>query len=89
MLDWLQEVFGVKKPVIAMCHLAALPGDPQYDHAGGIDKIIQLARHDLQALQTGGVDAIMFSNESSLPYLTKVEQITTTTMARVIGELLP
>jgi len=89
MLDWLQEVFGVKKPVIAMCHLAALPGDPQYDHAGGIDKIIQLARHDLHALQTGGVDAVMFSNEFSLPYLTKVEQITTATMARVIGELLP
>ena len=89
MLDWLQEVFGVKKPVIAMCHLAAMPGDPQYDHTGGIDKIIQLASKDLHALQTGGVDAVMFSNESSLPYLTKVEQITTATMARVIGELLP
>jgi membrane complex biogenesis BtpA family protein len=87
MRDWLEEVFGVKKPVIAMCHLAALPGDPQYDHTGGVEKIIQLARKDLIALQSGGVDAVMFSNESSLPYLTKVETITTATMARIIGEL--
>lgn len=87
MTNWLEEVFGVNKPVIAMCHLAAMPGDPQYDHSGGIEKIVQLARADLKALQAGGVDAVMFSNESSLPYLTKVEPITTVTMARVIAEL--
>ena len=88
MADWLFEVFGVKKPVIAMCHLIALPGDPQYDHAGGVKKVIELARQDLHALQAGGVDAVMFSNESSLPYLTEVEAITTATMARIIGELI-
>jgi membrane complex biogenesis BtpA family protein len=38
-------------------------------------------------LQDGGVDAVMFSNEASLPYLTKVEPITTACMARVITEL--
>ena len=31
---WTEEIFGTKKPVIAMCHLAALPGDPGYDKAG-------------------------------------------------------
>ena len=87
MADWLVELFGVKKPVIAMCHLIALPGDPQFDHPGGVEKVIELARKDLHALQAGGVDAVMFSNESSLPYLTKVDAITTATMARVIGEL--
>ena len=40
-------------------------------------------------LQEGGVDAVMFSNERSLPYLTKVDPITTASMARVIAELLP
>lgn len=30
----------------------------------------------------------MFSNEASLPYLTKVEPITYVTMARIIGEIL-
>jgi hypothetical protein len=33
---WLDKVFNVRKPVIAMLHLAALPGDPGYDSAGGI-----------------------------------------------------
>ena len=30
-MSWLQEVFGGQKPIIGMCHFAALPGDPDYD----------------------------------------------------------
>jgi membrane complex biogenesis BtpA family protein len=84
---WLSDVFGVKKPVIAMLHLMALPGDPGYDPAGGMAAILKRAGRELQALQGGGVDAVMFSNEFSLPYLTKTEPITSIAMARVIGEL--
>lgn len=86
-MKWLKETFNVSKPVIAMCHLQPLPGDPGYDFEGGVEKVLDLARKDLKALQEGGVDAVMFSNEFSLPYLTKVEPITYTTMARIIGEL--
>ena len=86
-MKWIQEVFGVKKPVIAMCHLQALPGDPGYDMEHGIERVLELARNDLHALQDNGVDGVMFSNEFSLPYLTKVEPITYVTMARIIGEL--
>uniref|UniRef100_UPI0024C4DC74 BtpA/SgcQ family protein n=1 Tax=Escherichia coli TaxID=562 RepID=UPI0024C4DC74 len=43
---------------------------------------------DLMALQNGGVDAVMFSNEFSLPYLTKVRPETTAAMARIIGQLM-
>ncbi|MFA5513885.1 MAG: BtpA/SgcQ family protein [Sphaerochaetaceae bacterium] len=86
-MKWLIETFNVNKPVIAMCHLQPLPGDPGYDYEGGVEKVLDLARKDLKALQDGGVDAVMFSNEFSLPYLTKVEPITYTTMARIIGEL--
>ena len=84
---WLSDVFGVKKPVISMLHLMALPGDPGFDHAGGMKAVIDRARRELDALQAGGVDAVMFSNEFSLPYLTKTEPITSVAMARVIGEL--
>jgi membrane complex biogenesis BtpA family protein len=84
---WLDDVFGVKKPVIAMLHLMALPGDPGFDSSGGMKAIIDRARRELDALQSGGVDAVMFSNEFSLPYLTKTEPITSIAMARVIGEL--
>ena len=72
-----------------MLHLAALPGDPGYDSAGGIAAVVARAREELDALQSGGVDGVMISNEFSLPYLTKTEPITAITMARIIGELLP
>jgi membrane complex biogenesis BtpA family protein len=87
MMSWLKEVFGVIKPVIAMCHLEALPGDPGYQTEKGMDWVIERARANLSALQEGGVDAVMFSNEASLPYLTTVEPVTYVCMARVIGEL--
>ncbi len=85
---WTEEMFGTKKPVIAMCHLMALPGDPSYDPQGGMAAVIEWARKDLLALQDGGVDAVMFSNEFSLPYLTDVETVTVAAMARIIGELM-
>src|SRR5258708_28678309 len=88
-MTWLQDLFKVEKPIIAMCHLKALPGDPGYNPTLGMEDIVESARKNLRALQAGGVDAIMFSNEASLPYLTKVETITTACMARVIAELLP
>jgi uncharacterized protein len=87
MQNWLEDVFGVQKPIIAMCHINALPGDPHYDAGLGMEDVIRWARQDLQALQNGGVDAVMFSNEFSMPYLTKVHTVTVAGLARVIGEL--
>jgi membrane complex biogenesis BtpA family protein len=87
-MSWMHELFGVDKPIIAMCHLKALPGDPGYKSGGGMPSVVEHARVDLHALQEGGVDAVMFSNEASLPYLTKVDTVTVAAMARVIGELL-
>jgi membrane complex biogenesis BtpA family protein len=86
---WIEDVFACRKPVIGMCHLNALPGDPSFDRQGGMQDIIKWARRDLLALQNGGIDAVMFSNEFSLPYLTRVETVTVAAMARIIGELMP
>jgi len=86
-MQWIEEVFYTKKPIIAMCHFQALPGDPEFDHKAGMEMVVDLARQDLMALQNGGVDAVMFSNEFSLPYMTSVDAITTASMARIIGEL--
>jgi len=88
MENWIRNLFGVSKPVIAMCHLNALPEDPEYDKDAGLSGVIDWARRDLAALQHGGVDAVMFSNEFSLPYLTRVHPVTVASMARIIGELL-
>ncbi len=85
---WMNELFGTNKPIIAMCHFKALPVDPHYDQSGGLEFVIDSARKDLIALQEGGVDAVMFSNEFSLPYLLKVEPITLAAIARVITALM-
>lgn len=87
MTTWLDDMFGVKKPIISMLHLSALPGDPGFDQKAGMAAVIARAARELEALQSGGVDGIMFSNEFSLPYLTKTEPITSMAMARIIGEL--
>ena len=86
---WVEELFNCQKPIIAMCHFSPLPGDPAFDKEGGMKKVVEWARKDLLALQNGGVDAVMFSNEFSLPYMTKVDTVTVAAMARVIGELMP
>lgn len=88
-MSWLKEVLGTEKAIIAMCHLQAMPGDPYYDKEKGMKWVIEKAKEDVTALQEGGVDAIMFSNEYSLPYLTKVRTETVAAMARIIGELQP
>ena len=86
---WTEEVLHTKKPIIAMLHLDALPGDPYYDDNTGMKQVIEDARKDLHALQDGGVDAIMFSNEFSLPYLTDVRCETVAAMGYIIGVLSP
>lgn len=86
-MSWTKDVLGCEKPIIAMCHFQAMPGDPHFDSDGGMDKVIEYARRDFLALQEGGVDAVMFSNEFSMPYLTDVKTETVAAMARIIGEL--
>ena len=84
--SWMKETFGNEKPIVAMCHLRAMKGDPNFDtdlSEGSMEKVVELARRDLIALQNGGVDAVMFSNEFSLPYLRKVNPETTAAMARI------
>lgn len=59
---WTQDMFGVEKPIIALLHLDALPGDPGY--CGNMDVVVQHAREDLLALQDGGVDGILLQMNS-------------------------
>lgn len=49
----LSAILGVPQPLIAMCHLHALPGRPRRDSSGGIERIVELAAVDLDALQEG------------------------------------
>jgi membrane complex biogenesis BtpA family protein len=63
------EFFGARrKIVIAMAHIGALPGTPLYDAEGGISRLIDEVSRDIESLQAGAVDAIMFGNENDRPY---------------------
>ena len=44
---WIRETFGTEKPIVAMCHIRALPGDPGYDAEGGMERVVELARQDM------------------------------------------
>jgi uncharacterized protein len=86
-VDALERLFGVDKPLIAMCHLLALPGRPRHDTNRGVDRICDALAFDVRALQDAGVDGLLFCNEHDLPYSTSVGTEVAATMAAVIGRL--
>ena len=83
----LKDLFGVEKPLIAMCHLEGLPGRPRYDEVAGMEAVVASAAREVAALQDGGVDAILFCNENDIPYSTSVGVEVVAAMANVIGRL--
>ena len=85
--NWLNVMTGARKPIIGMVHLPALPGTPLYDGAAGMQLVRDSTARDLEALQAGGIDAVMFCNENDRPYELKVDTASTATMGYVIGRL--
>lgn len=84
-----EQLFGRSKPVIAMMHLLPLPGRPLYDSHGGVAAIVEALRRDLDILQEGGVDGLLFCNEGDRPYPLHTDRAPIAAMAAVIGELRP
>ena len=83
-----KDINSINKPIIALLHLDAFPGDPYYKSGITMKQIVAQAGKDLEALQKGGVDAILFSNEFGIPYRNVADHLTTAAMGRIIGELL-
>jgi membrane complex biogenesis BtpA family protein len=85
--NWLTELTGHPKPIIGMVHFPALPGSPLYDAGGGMTAIRDWVMRDLDALQSGGIHAVMFCNENDRPYRLDADFASVAAMAEVIGEL--
>jgi membrane complex biogenesis BtpA family protein len=84
------DFFGAKKKVIiAMAHLGALPGTPLYDAKGGVAKLIDGVLKDVEKLQAGGVDAIMFGNENDRPYVFEAPPAGIAAMTAVVQAVKP
>src|SRR3989442_10608278 len=88
-MDVLRRIFGVDKPLIAMCHLRALPGRPRHDAEAGMDAVVDSLAADVAALQDAGVDGLLFCNEHDLPYQLAVGPEIPAAMAAAVGRLRP
>lgn len=75
------------KPIVAMAHFPPLPGAPGFDRGRGIQGLLDWVAADIEALQEGGVDAIMFGNEGDRPYQLQAPPEGLAAMAAAIGEL--
>lgn len=78
-----------KKAIIAMAHIGALPGTPLYDADGGMNKLVDGVLQDIEKLQDGGVDAIMFGNENDRPYVFKAPTEGVAAMAALVSAVKP
>src|SRR5215207_5838963 len=84
-MSWLQELSGRPKTIIGMVHLPALPGTPLYDSTGGMQKIRDWVARDLDALQAGGIHAVMFCNENDRPYRLDADVASATAITDVVA----
>lgn len=75
------------KPVIGMAHLPALPGRRGFSRAGGMAAIASAVARDLEALQAGGVSAVLFANEGDVPYRAQVRPPEIAAMTAVVARL--
>jgi hypothetical protein len=80
---------GKRKAVIAMCHLGALPGAPLYDAEGGMERLIAEALSEIDKLQAGGVDGIMFGNENDRPYVLRATSESIAAYAAIVQACKP
>jgi len=86
-MNVLERVFGIGRPLIAMCHLRGLPGRPRHDVAAGVDGIVEWLARDVTALQEAGVHGLLFCNENDIPYQLQVGPEAVAAMAATIGQL--
>ncbi len=63
----LEALFSVRKPVIGVIHLKALPGAPRYD-GQPVREIYEAAVTDARTLAAGGIDGIIVENASDMPF---------------------
>jgi uncharacterized protein len=83
----MSDLFSRPKPVISMAHLGPLPGAPGYDAGRGIEGLVEAVARDIECLQNGGVDAIMFGNEGDRPYVLQAPAEGLAAMAAIVATL--
>lgn len=78
--------YGHSKFLIGMVHTLPLPGAPLYDRSAGMAKIVKQAREEARILRDAGFHAVMYCNESDMPYQQRMPAETTAAMTDVVCE---
>jgi membrane complex biogenesis BtpA family protein len=82
----LEAILGVRRAVIGMVHLLALPGSPRF--GGDMERIVAAAVADARALEAGGVDAVLVENHGDVPFSAgQVDPGTVAAMAAAMAEI--
>jgi membrane complex biogenesis BtpA family protein len=89
MSERMQQLFGNRKPLIAMVHVPPLPGTPLYDASAGIPGLFSAVQRDLELLLEAGFDGYMFCNEGDRPYELHAGPEAAAVMSRVVTECAP
>lgn len=82
-----QMPLGKKHCLIGCVHTLALPGTPKYDAHLGMPHLKAKALADATALADAGFDALLFCNESDMPYQFKMDASVISAMAEIISHV--
>lgn len=81
-----QAEYGKAHLLIGCVHTLALPGTPLYDRTGGMRKIVAQAKEEAKILEDTGFDALLYTNESDMPYEANMPIEVIAAMTEVIAE---
>jgi len=77
------DIFGIRKPIIGMIHVKALPGTPDYDY--DVKSIIDKAKREAGIYMDAGIDAVIIENMHDVPYLKRNVGPEITSLMSIIG----
>lgn len=78
----LERIFGTRKPIIGMAHLAPLPGSPRHDGMS-MQEITDLALSDARLMNQAGVDGAIVENFGDVMFYKRVPAETIAAMTYV------
>jgi len=87
LVEWVEELFEVTKPVIGVVHLKPLPGSPFF--SGSLEEVYEAALRDAKALYEGGVDGLIVENFNDYPFLkSRVGPEVIATMSAIVRDIV-
>lgn len=81
-----QTEYGRDHLLIGCVHTLASPGTPLYDRTGGMRKIVRQAQEEAKILEDAGFHALLYTNESDMPYESTMPIEVVAAMTEVIAE---